>query len=106
MSLRAKLVVHSRVITLAATPESIAPVPGTSEKSTDIVIQAKSGNAQSCFIGGVGAELFELPPGAVISFSDVFHTGSELEFDLDEIFCKVGVNGEGVNVLRTEIVTL
>ena len=106
MSLRAKLVVHSRVITLAVTPESIAPAPGTSELSSDVIIQAKSTNTQPCLIGGEGNELFELPANAVISLSDVFHTERELEFDLDEIFCKVGADGEGVNVLRTEVVSV
>lgn len=106
MSLRAKIVTHERIITLAATPESLAPIPGTSKRSTDAVIQAKLTNTQSCFIGNNNAQLFELSPGTVISLSDLIHVGTEMEFDLDEIFCKVGVNGEGVNILRTEVVTI
>lgn len=106
MSLRGKIITHSRTITLAVTPESVAPSPGTSERTTDAVIQAKSGNTVACFIGDENNQDFELGPGAVIAISDLVHIGTELEFDLDEIFCKVGVNGEGVNILRTEVVSV
>ena len=112
----AKIISHSRVITLAATPESIAPSPGTPELSTEVVIQAKSTNAGDCFIGDNASQDFAISPGNHLPITDLFQTrvfatpGSnqvpvEIEFDLDKIFCKVGVNGEGVNVLRSELVT-
>lgn len=106
MGLRGKIITHSRTIADTGTPESIAPTPGTSLLSSDAVVQAKLSNTVPCFIGGVGDQSFELAPGAVIGISDLFHVGTELKYDLDEIFCKVGVNGEGVNILRTKAVSV
>lgn len=104
MTLRGKIISHSKTVTLAATPEEISPA-GVSLLTPSAVIQAKSSNTVACFIGDSASQDLELVPGASISIADLFNDETKLAVDLFEIFCKVGVNGEGINVLRTKVLS-
>lgn len=101
--LQATIITESKVVTLAATPEALV---STSTFSSDIVIQAKTSNTQSIFVGPCsGSQDFELAIGAVISISDIMHVTTEIDIDLNKICLKVNVNGEGANVLFTKVVS-
>lgn len=101
--LQATLITLSKTVALAATPEAIV---ATKTFSSDVVIQAKSTNTQSVFVGPCsGSQDFELLAGTTISISEVTHINTETDFDLNRICLKVNVNGEGANILLTKFVS-
>lgn len=102
--LRGKLISHSKSVNTFSVPESLSP-EGKSEYSADIILQAKFKNKGVCYIGNKDSQDYELQPGDFFNVAEIFHQGKELELDLNEIYCKVVMDGDGVNILRTEIVS-
>lgn len=99
---QANIVTVSKTVALAATPEALV---AAQTFSFDGVIQAKASNTVIARIGPCsGSQDFELAPGAVIAISDIFVNRKESYIDLNLICADVGVNGEGVNVLYTQVV--
>jgi hypothetical protein len=80
------LLAGQKTVALAATPEALAG----STVSVSVVVQAKPVNTKSVFIGTNTNQFLELLPGQSVGF-DVAN--------LNQVFVKVGTNGEGVNYL-------
>jgi hypothetical protein len=80
------LVAGEKVVASAVTPEALAG----SITTTSVVVQSKSTNSKSLFIGTSTAQKLELLPGASVAFNVT---------NLNQVFVKVQVNGEGVNYL-------
>jgi len=80
------LLAGEKVVASAATPEALAG----STVSTSVVVQSKPANTKSLFIGTNTTQKLELLPGATVAFNVT---------NLNQVFVKVQVNGEGVNYL-------
>ncbi len=105
MALRGAIETYDKDVALAATPEDVAKAAESSSIVTsDVVLKAKASNSQTIFLGDAIAQTWPLIPGEAISISDFLLKNQEAEFDLKNIFVKVGVNGEGFHMLRTKVV--
>jgi hypothetical protein len=80
------LLAGQKTVASTATPEALA----ASTVSISVLVQAKSANTKSVFIGTNTNQFLELLAGQSVAF-DVAN--------LNQVFIKVGVNGEGVNYL-------
>jgi hypothetical protein len=83
------LLAGQKSVALVATPEPVTAI-ATAVKS--VVIQAKSTNTAVCSVGNAAAQYHELYPGDAVSI--------DID-DLNKIYIKVSVNGEGINYLGT-----
>lgn len=102
--LHAVLITESKTVASSGTPEAI--VAGAIF-SDDLVIQAKSSNTQPVFVGPCsGTQDIALPAGATLAISEITHIRTEQPVDLAKVCLKVGVNGEGANIMYTKIVTI
>jgi hypothetical protein len=73
-----------KVVAAAATPEALA----ADVACRRVCIQAKTTNTQSIFVGNAAGQYLELAPGASVE---------RYPSNLNLIYIKVQVNGEGVN---------
>ena len=80
------LLAGQKTVAAAATPEALAG----STVSISVVVQAKSLNTKSLFVGNSTTQQVELLPGASVAFNVT---------NLNQVFIKVQVNAEGVNYL-------
>ena len=80
------LLAGQKTVALATTPEALA----ASTVSVSVMVQAKPANTKSVFLGTSANQFVELLPGQSVAF-DVTN--------LNQVFVKVGTNGEGVNYL-------
>lgn len=76
-----------KVVALAATPEAMT-TQETGRQIRHVVIQAKKGNTTTCYLGNATTQKLELSPGESIGL---------VVLNLNKIYVKVGLNGEGVN---------
>jgi hypothetical protein len=73
-------------VAATGTPEPLAG----STTSVSVTVQAKSTNTRSVFVGNATNQFVELPPGASVALNVT---------NLNQVFIKVQVNGQGVNYL-------
>lgn len=101
IAIQADVVTFSKTVAATATPEALS---ASNLKSTNVIIQAKSTNTATALIGPCsGTQDVELAPGSSITVSNVIQNKGEQQVNLNSICLKVGVNGEGANVLYTII---
>ncbi len=84
-------------VAASGTPE---PLQQNRLASDFIKIKAKSTNTKTVSIGDSSSQDFELAAGIELSLNEVLEkNGGCTTLDLAKIYCKVQVNGEGVEVL-------
>jgi hypothetical protein len=94
--MKVRLKTIDKDVAAAATPERL--VSDTLQVS-GVRIRAKSSNTDSMFVGPVGEEDYELPPGEEIQLDVMMNNpGSGLgTIDLHAISIRAAVDGEGVS---------
>jgi hypothetical protein len=80
------LLAGQKSVASAGAPEALA----ASTASLSVVVQAKRSNTRSVLLGTSSVQFLELLPGESVGF-DVQN--------LNQVYVKVSVNGEGVNYL-------
>lgn len=84
----------NKLVAAAATPEVLY---ASSKKVSSVIIQALSTNTDFIYIGNSSNQTFALAPGKSIEIhGDGLDHGTSAWFDINEIYIRVNVNGEGV----------
>lgn len=98
--MQVKLKSFKKLIASNATPERIANLQIITNSCK---IKALSANTGSIFIGDELGQEFELKAKEEISLTELFEkSGGSADFDLQDLFCKVAVNGEGLCVIYAD----
>lgn len=94
--MKLKLKSFNKTVAAAATPEQLIKTPLITSNAR---IKALNSNTNPVFIGGDDAQLFPLLANQELSLNELFSKSGVDEVNLQEVYCRVTTNGEGVSII-------